>query len=471
MPITRPSSPDVGHRRSLEEGSEKKAWTGAVLDASLLDRPLVIRSALSGVYLAKSTEESSTVGTHTDGDSRWVVTPVAGGGTRNEYTIQVDSGDDGESWFLAADEEGKKVSLTREDDGGGRQRWVFRQGGDSQFSIRVAGGKSDDTVYLGVDEDNRVRLYAKMNGRPATWTAMPVPFCDEIEPDVDRSDPEDDDDDTAPAAAASLPRKALNPKQPRRSHVPLAALQALKDGFTADQVEAILQLVSLPENGHPRWYTMYGYVEFLGDGRGFTTTIFGACSGTGDLYMVFEELAKDQDRSELCDQLLEFKAALKHKRGDDIQGIEGIKPLIRRLGDDPAWQRAVWKVAIKLYWRFAVEWSDKKGAAAGRPGPVLKLPASRGFMVDTATNHGANVDSLMRIVRRMNNPNSKNEVAWIKDFADARYQLLKSGYDDLDTSGTGDRALLWKDLIDTNPQLKSPITPRRGYWGSYTLKF
>ena len=398
--------------RALAEGSEKKAWTGAVLDDSLLERPLAIRSVLSGVYLAKS---ESSVGTlpENEGRDHWVVTPVEGTG---EYTIQVE--DEDGCWYLSADQ-GKRVGLVPEDDGSGRQRWVFKQTGDSEFSIRVAGGKSDDKVYLGVDEDSRVRLYAKMNGRPSLWTAEAVPYCDDAaqsgSPDVDVSDPDDEPEPAAP----SLPRKA-GPKPSATSHVPARAVQDLRDSFSEDQLNAILQLISLPENGHPRWHTMYGYVEFLGDGRGFTTTIFGACSGTGDLYMVFEELANDPNRSALCDQLLEFKDKLRNKRGDDIQGIEGIKPLIRRLGDDPAWQRAVWKVFTKLYWRFAIDWCDKKGAAAGRPGPVLKLPASRGFMVDTSTNHGANADSLMRIVKRMNNPNSKNEVAWIKDFADAR---------------------------------------------------
>ncbi|NBU17041.1 MAG: hypothetical protein EBS48_08540, partial [Actinobacteria bacterium] len=243
-------------------------------------------------------------------------------------------------------------------------------------------------------------------------------------------------------------------------------------GFREKDVDVVLQLISLPENSTPKWWTNYNYIEFLGDGRGFTATLFGACSGTGDLAMIFEELARITPRSAACDRLLDYLPALKKKRGDDIKGIEPIKKIIKELGDDAAWQRAVWKVYVKLYWRFAAAWADKSAECAGRPGPKLTLPLTRGFMVDTAINHGAEYSSFMDIVKRMPEParSSRDELVWFRAFADAREKMLRSGYQDLDTSRTGDRCRLWKDLADQgNTHLRPPFKAYKGYWGSYTV--
>ena len=454
--------------------SETRAWT-EVFDPALLGRAVTIRPVLVQGVLSCSDCGGNVVdiwpADDGSGRQRWVLVDTDAPG---EYNIVVYGGRECEAstcWYVGAAAEGKAVGLYPGDDGSGRQRWSFRQVGDATYAVRLAGGKKDDKVYLGIDEDTRVRLYAKVNGRPSMWNISPIPFCDADIPE-DLEDLEDLEDPEDPEDPEDQPPEQPPEQQPPAAdskHVPASAVDALKGSFTAAQLDVVMQLISLPENGHPKWYDTYGYIEFLGDGRGFTSTIFGACSGTGDLYMVFEELAKDPERSPACDKLLKYKKALKGKRGDDIEGIEGIKPLISKMGDDPAWRRAVWKVYVDLYWRQAVEWCGKKGQAARRPGPVLTLPASRGFMVDSYINHGS-YESMMYIVKRMKNAGSKDEAAWVRDFADARKKILKSGYEDLDTSKTGDRCELWKALLRDNPGLQLPIKAYEGYWGSYTLK-
>ena len=276
-----------------------------------------------------------------------------------------------------------------------------------------------------------------------------------------------------PSAAAAPP--ASSPPAAGSStggHLPVDVVQPLTalTGMSAQQIDTVLQLISLPENGMPKWYKNYNYIEFLGDGRGFTATLFGACSGTGDLAMIFDELAKIQPRSKNCDELLKYRDTLKKKRGDDIKGIEPIKNIIKNLGEDAAWQAAVWKVYVKLYWQFAMDWSDKTGASAKRPGPKLTSALTRGFMVDTSINHGAEYGSLMDVVKRMRDPDAKDELAWFNDFADARKKMLKSGYQDLDTSKSGDRCDLWKDLAAKgNLKLGTPFEAYKGYWGKYTI--
>ena len=88
-------------------------------------------------------------------------------------------------------------------------------------------------------------------------------------------------------------------------------------------------------------------------------------------------------------------------------------------------------------------------------------------MYDTALNHGGSVNSFGHIVKKMRDPNARDEGAWIKDFCAARKALLKSGFQDLDTSGTGDRANIWIKLVDEgNWSLARPIKVARGYWGA-----
>jgi len=426
--------------------AQAKRIAGTSLDKSMLGLAVHLQSVSSSTFLT-ATPGCDITATKND-FAGWEIQGVRD--APGEYNILVAAATN-EYKYLSSPREGPDVDLYYKDDGSGRQRWTFQQAGDSVYVITLAGGKQDDKVYLGVRDDGTVRLFAEDKGKQTQWGLSDGCDC------TSSTDPPAN---TSPAA---------------NTHVPSQVVPELFKitGLSEQHVDTILQLISLPENSTPRWWTNYNYIEFLGDGRGFTATLFGACSGTGDLAMIFEELSKIKPRSAECDRLLEYLPALKQKRGDDIKGIEPIKKIIKGLGDDDAWQQAVWKVYVKLYWRFAADWADKKGEAASRPGPVLKLPLTRGFMVDTAINHGANFDSFMDIVKRMPQAarSSKDEVAWFQAFADAREKMLKSGYQDLDTSRTGDRCRLWKDLAaQGNTQLRVPFKAYKGYWGTYTVQ-
>lgn len=419
-----------------------RALLGSSLASALLDGAVRLRSARKTRLTCR---DDRAVYGDDDGAAaaeQWSVRPVAG--VPGEYNLVALGCDK----FLSVPPQGADVDLWHVDDASGRQRWVFHQVGDDAFAIRVAGGKSDTRVFLGTDDSgDRIKLYASDDNDKTRWTVRPVDSPTPSQP---------------PAAAVA----AAGTKIPATFVPRLTALTRM----TEKDLDVVLQLISLPENGTPKWYDQYNYIEFLGDGRGFTVTLYGACSGTGDLAMIFDELAKISPRSKACDELLTYLPALRKKRGDDIKGIEPIKKIIKNLGDDASWRQAVWEVYVKLYWRFAMDWADKKGDSARRPGPPLTLPVTRGFMVDTAINSGADFDSIMYIVKRMKNSAAKDEVAWTLDFAETRRKILKSGYQDLDTSKTGDRCTLWMELLKTNPTLQLPFKAYKGYWGSYTIQ-
>lgn len=246
--------------------------------------------------------------------------------------------------------------------------------------------------------------------------------------------------------------------------IPGAAAEQVRElmGMSEEQADTVLQLICLPENGEPHWWRHYNYIERLGDGRGYTVTIFGACSGTGDLLMIFDELA----RIDPSHALLKYRPALRKCRGENVKGIEGLLRDIPALGEDEAWRTAVWRVYIDLYWKFAAEFAARQGTCSARPGPPLTTPLAKGFMVDTAINHGANLESFNKVVSRMAGPHVTDEAAWLEDFAKTRRKMLRQGFEQLDTSRTGDRCKLWLALLkDGNTTLQLPIRAANGYWG------
>lgn len=248
------------------------------------------------------------------------------------------------------------------------------------------------------------------------------------------------------------------------SRIPEATLADIRArmGLSALQADAVLQLICLPENGETSWWKHYNYIERLGDGRGYTVTIFGACSGTGDLAMIFDELAAIRPDH----PLLRYHEPLKKCKGENVDGIQGLLKDIPALGDDTAWRRAVWRVYIKLYWRFASAFASKTRGCEKRPGPVLTTALAKGFMVDTAINHGADLESFTKILKRMRRADASTEAEWLEDFMVTRQKMLKSGFEHLDTSKTGDRCKLWLDLLKKgNVDLKLPIQAADGYWG------
>jgi len=259
------------------------------------------------------------------------------------------------------------------------------------------------------------------------------------------------------------------PTSPSDTHIPADVVAQLESiGYDEYMADTILSLISLPENSTTSWWTNYNFAKCLGDGRGWTVSLFGACSGTGDLVLILEELQKINPNHKLCKYIHPMKKTL----GDDITGLENLGKDIVNMGDDKEWQCAVWKVYIRLYWNFANDFSSKTGSCDKRPGAKMTLPVTRGFIVDVAINHGPDLMSMTPILRKMKNKSELDELKWILDFCDARRQLLKAGYQSLDTSGTGDRCVLWSDIIKSgNVNLKRPIECHAGYWGRYkTIK-
>ena len=359
------------------------------------------------------------------GRQRWVFSPVPESATK--YTIRMD--EPGRKWFLTGRDGKVVVAPTAE------HAWVVAPRAGGGFDI-VADG-SPEFGFLSVHDDswdNGVDLWSSNDGSGRqTWYAEPLPTAPKT--------------NVPPGAAARL---------------------AAACGLAELQIDAIQSLVACPENSTTNWARAYGFAKFLGDGRGITFGIVGFCSGTGDGVLVLRKTAA-VDAS--C-PVSKYAGAMAKTRGEDRTGLGGFEAAAKASADNAAYREAQWSVATDLYWKFAVDYCAKKGRSTGRPGPVMKSPLAIGAMYDTALNHGPN--GFGKIEKGMADATSGPEGRWITDFEESRYRLLKSGYQDLDTSGTGARARIWQQLVkEGNWDLKRPINVYKGngaYWGAQVIR-
>jgi hypothetical protein len=284
----------------------------------------------------------------------------------------------------------------------------------------------------------------------------------------------------------------MSSSPPTHPNIPSEALVAIKKslGLEPQQVDTIMSLVACPENGTSNWSAYYNYIEYGDDAatRGYTTTIFGATSGTGSLLKILDALAQIDPNHLL---IIKYHAPLKLCKGGNIQGLEGLAQvggdptkakadyskwtangrrhldhiegdLARLPNCDPAWRRAVWRAFIDMNWRSASDFCAKAGKCTDRPGPVLQSAVAKGFIVDMSLNHGDCYSCMTAptwnvVWEKMKNKGATSEGEWLNDLIEARRQVLKSGYAGLDWSKSGDRCSIWKALVAGNPTLTRPI--------------
>ncbi|MFJ8396353.1 chitosanase [Streptomyces sp. NPDC094144] len=87
----------------------------------------------------------------------------------------------------------------------------------------------------------------------------------------------------------------------------------LDDPADPAKKDIAMRLVSSAENSTLDWTSQYGYIEDIGDGRGYTAGIIGFCSGTGDMRRVVERYA----RARPGNPLERFGPALRRAEGSD----------------------------------------------------------------------------------------------------------------------------------------------------------
>jgi chitosanase len=206
--------------------------------------------------------------------------------------------------------------------------------------------------------------------------------------------------------------KTLNP-QPIPKPTPVPTPQPIPISILEDlPSDIILKLVSVAENSSIDWKSQINYIENINDGRGYTISIVGFCTGTGDFIQVLREIQKiDPNHT-----LVKFIPLVEKVDGtSSVKGLEDLPTTMKAIGiNDIVFNQAMWIVIKKLYWGPALDYCKRH---------KLLSNLSKYIAYDTYLNFGQwnynkkyDLDSI---------PNS-NETTFLTTFLDYKKKTIES---------------------------------------------
>ncbi|MET7643510.1 chitosanase [Streptomyces sp. NPDC005426] len=234
---------------------------------------------------------------------------------------------------------------------------------------------------------------------------------------------------------------------PTAVHHQEAAANGLDDPAKKD---IAMQLVSSAENSSLDWKGQYGYIEDIGDGRGYTAGIIGFCSGTGDMLDLVELYTEREPGNDLA----EYLPALRDVDGTDSHdGLDpGFTDAWEAAAGDPAFQEAQNDERDRVYFDPAV--SRGKSDGLGTLGQFAYY--------DAIVMHGDGGDSTSfgsirkRALAQAKPPaQGGDEVRYLNAFLDARVWAMRQEEAHSDTSrvDTAQRVFLDEGNLNLDPPL------------------
>ncbi len=219
--------------------------------------------------------------------------------------------------------------------------------------------------------------------------------------------------------------------------------------------EIAMELVSSAENSTLDWRREYGYIEDIGDGRGYTAGLIGFCSGTGDMLQLVRSYAAAEPRAPLAG----FVPAL--RRVDGTASHRGLgAPFVaawRRAARDPVFRRLQMRELDRVYFDPAVRRAKADGL--GTLGQFVYY--------DAIVMHGPGQDSSSfggirrRAMAAARTPaQGGSEVTYLEAFLDVRRAQMESEAEHGDTSRIDDEQLRF--LREGNLALRPPLV-----WHTY----
>jgi chitosanase len=210
--------------------------------------------------------------------------------------------------------------------------------------------------------------------------------------------------------------------------------------------EIALQLVSSAENSTLDWRGQYGYIEDIGDGRGYTAGIVGFCSGTSDMLALVTEYARRKPDNKLA----KYLPALRTVDGSDSHaGLDpGFTAAWKAAAADPVFQKTQEDERDRMYFKPSVAL-----ATADRVRALGQFA-----YYDATVMHGM---SGLRSIRNAALKVAKtpklggDEAAWLAAFLDARVREMRTEEAHSDTTrvDTAQRVFLKNSNFDLNTPL------------------
>lgn len=220
-------------------------------------------------------------------------------------------------------------------------------------------------------------------------------------------------------------------------------LKSLSGDMPLELCDKILSLVCIAENSCTNWWKYYNYIENIKDGRGYTVSIVGFCSGTGDLIQVLQRLKKLNPKH----PLVKYIDSVKKVDGTSkTTGLQGMVEDLKKVGNnDNDWNSAVWYVINKLYWDPAMKYAAERG---------LKTPLAKYILYDTVLNFG-DFDNFKKMKSKTPS-NDGNEEVWLKEFLDIKQKTIEK--DGSLGDDKNNRVDMQKSLLKSkNFNLNSPL--------------
>jgi chitosanase len=208
-----------------------------------------------------------------------------------------------------------------------------------------------------------------------------------------------------------------------------------------------MQLVSTAENSSKNWRAQYGYIEDIGDGRGYTGGIVGFCSGTSDMLAVVTEYTRRKPGNRLA----RFLPALRTVDGSDSHAGLGaaFTGAWRSASADPVFRKTQDDSRDQMYFGPAVTMARTDGLRA----------LGQFAYYDAAVMHGQNGLRGIRAdaMRTGARPPlwGGDEIAWLTAFLYAREREMRTEEAHSDTTrvGTAQRVFLKAGNLDLNTPL------------------
>jgi chitosanase len=211
--------------------------------------------------------------------------------------------------------------------------------------------------------------------------------------------------------------------------------------------EHALALISSAENSTLGWRGQFGYIEDIGDGRGYTGGIVGFTSGTADMLAVVDAYAKRKPGN----VLQKYLPALRAVNGSDSHaGLDpGFVPAWRAAAKDPVFQKVQEAARDAYYFTPAMRLARDDGLRA----------LGQFAYFDAAVMHGVSGLRVIRAaaVRTARTPaQGGDELAYLNAFLNARVAEMRTeaAHEDVSRVETAQRLFLRRSNLD----LTTPLT-------------
>jgi len=236
---------------------------------------------------------------------------------------------------------------------------------------------------------------------------------------------------------------------------------AVVDLTDAHKKDIAMQLVSSAENSSLDWRAQFGYIEDIGDGRGYTGGIIGFCSGTSDMLELVEYYTQVKPGNVLAPYL----PALRAVNGTDSHAGLGTPFTNAWLSAaaDSVFQAAQEHERDRVYFTPSVTQAKADGLRA----------LGQFAYYDAIVMHGPGDDSVSfggirktAMAKARTPAQGGNETTYLNAFLDARKaaMLTEEAHSDTSRVDTEQRVFLQAGNLDLNPPLTWKV-----YGDPYTI--